>query len=269
MPELPEVETIKRGLSSLVGQKIGDVKIHHFGLRYKIDSNLAKTISNQTITQIYRRAKYLIFKLTNGYLIIHLGMSGSLTLRQNPAPDKKKHDHVEFIFAKQTLTYNDPRRFGAILYTDSPDTHVLIAKLGVEPLESEFNTEYLMQSLHGKKATIKQLIMNNHIIVGVGNIYACEALFLAHILPTRIANSITAQEAEKLVAAIKEVLALAIKMGGSSLRDYKQADNTMGYFQTAHNVYGKANKPCPICNGNISQKRLGQRNSFFCLHCQH
>lgn len=269
MPELPEVETIKSGLQSLVGQKILHVKVHHFGLRYPIDANISTKLTHKCIISIKRRAKYLIFELTTGYLIIHLGMSGSLILSdQFHSETLKKHDHFELLFSKHILRYNDPRRFGAIIYTTNPNTHQLLLHLGVEPLTEEFSAKHLEAKLKGKKTTIKQAIMDNHVVVGVGNIYACEALFLAHILPDRLSNSLTKIEIERLVFAIKHVLTNAIQLGGSTLRDYKHADNTLGYFQNLHNVYGRASNPCQRCNTNIKQKRLGQRNSFYCPKCQ-
>lgn len=269
MPELPEVETIRSGLQGLVNQKILDVKIHHFGLRYPITSTLVSELMHKSIISISRRAKYLIFELTTGYLIIHLGMSGSLTLKNKFAVEPlQKHDHFELFFAEQILRYNDPRRFGSIIYTIDPRTHPLLCTLGPEPLTTGFDAKYLLKKLKARKTTIKQAIMDNHIVVGVGNIYACEALFLARIIPTRVSSSILDSEALKLVAEIKKVLIQAIALGGSSLKDYKQADSKPGYFQNVHNVYNKAGKPCPNCKTPISQKRLGQRNSFYCSTCQ-
>jgi formamidopyrimidine-DNA glycosylase len=267
MPELPEVETVKRGIEKLVGRRLHHVLIRHFNLRYPIEPDLAHKLIGKQILGITRRAKYLILKLEQAYLIIHLGMSGKLTLVQ--ADDEiKKHDHVDLVFDHAILRYNDPRRFGCMVYTESLHDHPLFKHLGPEPLDEQFNAEYLLAKLKARKSTIKQLIMDNHLVVGVGNIYACEALFLAHISPARIGLSITPQEATDLVAAIKQVLALAIKLGGSSLRDYKQADGKLGNFQTVHNVYGKAGKKCNQCDSIILETRLGQRNSFYCPQCQ-
>lgn len=268
MPELPEIETIKRGITSLTQQKIRNVIVRHHMLRYLIPDNLEKKLINQTIHQIERRAKYLVFSLDHGFLLLHLGMSGSLTLiRENTAI--KKHDHVDIIFTNgNVLRYNDPRRFGAVIYTDDVANHKLLENLGPEPLELEFNAKYLLECIKNKTSSIKQLIMNNHIVVGVGNIYACEALFLSRILPNRRGNSITNAEANLLVSSIKNVLANAIELGGSTLRDYKKSDGTLGYFQNVHNVYGKNQEPCKICGSHIMSMRIGQRNSFFCTTCQ-
>lgn len=270
MPELPEIETIKTGLQSLIGQKILAVKIHNPSLRYKVDNNLENKLKNKSIVSITRRAKYLIFTLTNGYLIIHLGMSGSISLKDKFAEHQlQKHEHVEIFFTDFTLRYNDPRRFGAIIHTnDAPFHHSLLNTLGPEPLTSSFTEQYLLTQLKKRKTTIKQAVMDNQIVVGVGNIYACEALFLSKILPYRPALSITKLETRKLVENIKSVLTLAIQLGGSSLRDYKQVNDATGKFQTVHNVYGKTGKNCPTCGNIIKEIRLGQRNSFYCPGCQ-
>ncbi len=268
MPELPEVETVKRGIQILSKQKITDLVIRNFSLRYPITKALITNTVNKTIVNITRKAKYLIIELNpSGYIILHLGMSGKLSLA-NKNTSLIKHDHVDFVFNEILLRYNDPRRFGCIIYTESLDDHPLLKNLGPEPLEDEFNDKYLLKQLAKKKSSIKQLIMDNHIVVGVGNIYACEALFLAKISPIRRGESITKSEAKRLTETIKEVLSLAIKLGGSSLRDYKKADGNLGYFQNVHNVYGKAGTECRICNSIILEKRLGQRNSFFCSTCQ-
>lgn len=270
MPELPEVETIKTGLQSLVGQKINQVRIHNPSLRYMIDKNLEAKVKNKTILNISRRGKYLIFKIDSSFLIIHLGMSGSISLKQKSEPHTLlKHDHVEIFFNDYTMRYNDPRRFGSIIYTqDDSNSHFLINKLGPEPLTEDFSAQYLEEQLKSRKASIKQAIMDHHIVVGVGNIYACEALFSSNILPTKPANILTSKEIKVLVDEIKKVLTLAIKLGGSSLRDYKNVNEDTGKFQTIHNVYGKAGKECVKCGSIIKDIRLGQRNSFYCPTCQ-
>lgn len=268
MPELPEIETIKRGIINLEKQQINEVIVRNPNLRYKIDKNIHKLLAKQRVNKIHRRAKYLILTLDKGFLILHLGMSGSLTLVDNSS-NLKKHDHVDIIFSNgQILRYNDPRRFGAIVFAKSIDDHTLLNKLGPEPLDPSFDASYLLKCLHKKASSIKQLIMDNHIVVGVGNIYACEALFLSHILPMRSGTSITKNEASLLVKSIKHVLLNAIELGGSTLRDYKKSDGTLGYFQNMHNVYGRTNQQCKICNKLIATKRLGQRNSFYCPTCQ-
>ena len=268
MPELPEIETIKTGTQHLCGQTIHKINVWQEKLRYPILPDLNDNICKRTIKKISRRAKYLIFELNDrSGLIIHLGMSGSLTMAQHNSP-RLKHDHVEFILDTTTLRYNDPRRFGCILYSKTPYEHDLFTQLGPEPLTDDFNAKYLLDKIKTRKTSIKQLIMDNHIVVGVGNIYACESLFLAKILPTRTGITITFAEIEQLTICIKQVLHLAIKQGGSTLRDYKQADGNLGYFQNTHNVYAKTNQPCKICNSQILEQRLGQRNSFYCPQCQ-
>jgi len=274
MPELPEIETIKRGIISLETQTILKVVVRNPKLRYAVDSDLDLILKNVKIDRISRRAKYLIFDVSakhnaqHGHLIIHLGMSGSLTLTDNYTP-LKKHDHVDIIFGSgNVLRYNDPRRFGCIIYTKNLENSALLQHLGPEPLTDEFKAKYLFDKLSNKLSSIKQLIMDNTIVVGVGNIYACEALFLAKISPLRPGKSISKRETESLVKCIKQVLEQAIELGGSSISDYKHADGSLGYFQNIHNVYGRSGKPCKLCNETILEKRLGQRNSFYCINCQ-
>lgn len=271
MPELPEIETVKRGIKALEGNTIDHAIVRNPRLRYEIDPTLPKILAHTTIKSINRRAKYLILNLTknnhSGYLIIHLGMSGSLGITHET--NIKKHDHVDIVFSDGViLRYNDPRRFGCVMYTENLEDHPLLGHLGPEPLTTRFNTSYLLSKLKNKTSTIKQLIMDNTIVVGVGNIYACESLFLSKISPLRLGKDITQSEATLLVKSIKDVLAIAIELGGSSLRDYKQADGSLGYFQNVHNVYGRASKECKVCSSSILEKRLGQRNSFYCNNCQ-
>jgi formamidopyrimidine-DNA glycosylase len=274
MPELPEIETIKSGIKHLESQTILDIVIRNPKLRYPVRSNLNCLLKNVTIDKIDRRAKYLIFYLSfpnnthQGHLIIHLGMSGSLTLTNDEEP-LKKHDHVDIIFTNgNILRYHDPRRFGCIVYTDDLTNNQLLQHLGPEPLTIEFNAQYLHSKLKNKLSSIKQLIMDNKIVVGVGNINACEALFLAKISPLRAGKSINLTESTILVQCIKQVLEQAIELGGSSISDYKHADGSLGYFQNIHNVYGRSGKKCNVCHTQILEKRLGQRNSFYCTCCQ-
>ena len=268
MPELPEIETIKTGTQHLCGQTIHQVKTWHNKLRYPVIPELNELVTPLCIKKISRRAKYLIIELNNSTgIIIHLGMSCSLTIVEHDST-RLKHDHVEFILDTHTLRYNDPRRFGCILFSDDPYNHNLFKNLGPEPLNDEFNANYLFNKINKRKTTIKQLIMDNNIVVGVGNIYACESLFLAGILPTRTGDNLLLAEIERLTLCIKQVLDLAIQQGGSSLRDYKQADGNLGYFQLTHNVYAKVKQPCKKCGSLILQCRLGQRNSFYCMTCQ-
>ncbi len=268
MPELPEIETITQGIQNLVGQKISDIIVRNKSLRYPIEPNLKYKLIDKKIIAITRRAKYIIIKLNYGFLIIHLGMSGSISLT-NLSNIDKKHDHFDLICENIILRYNDPRRFGCIIYTDNAiEKHKLFSSLGPEPLSNNFNANYLISKINNRNISIKQLIMDNHIVVGIGNIYACEALYKSNILPTRIGNTINETEAKNLVMNIQSVLKSAIQLGGSSLRDYKKIDGTLGYFQNEHFVYGKTNKQCKSCNNLITAKRIGGRNSFYCPYCQ-
>ncbi len=267
MPELPEIETITRGIQELVGQKISNIMIRQQSLRYPIASDLKIKLISKKIITICRRAKYIIIKLDSGFLIIHLGMSGCISLT-NPSILEKKHDHFDLICGNNILRYNDPRRFGCIIYTDDIEKHKLFASLGPEPLSSDFTAKYLIAKIKNRNSSIKQLIMDNNIVVGVGNIYACEALFKSQILPIRAGKTISNSNAETLVKKIKEVLKQAIKLGGSSLRDYKQTNGNLGNFQNEHYVYGRTHEKCKICSSLITAKRIGGRNSFYCPNCQ-
>lgn len=267
MPELPEVETIKNGLLSLVGKKVNQVIIRFPRLRYPLDQKELDKALGQEIIKITRRAKYLIFHLQKGHIIFHLGMSGRLTLYTD-APLLKKHDHVDILCGSCTLRYNDPRRFGCIVFKDNLEESEMIKALGPEPFSAEFNSDYLSSRLKTRNTPIKQLIMDNNIVVGVGNIYASESLFLSKISPLRIGKNVSPKEYEILVSNIRKVLKEAIEAGGSSLRDYKNANGELGYFQQSHNVYGRAKDSCKNCGAIILEIRLGQRNSFYCPSCQ-
>jgi len=269
MPELPEVETVKNGIYCLKNTSITKVIIRNPNLRYKITSNFNQQVLNKTINDINRRGKYIILNLNKGNILIHLGMSGAITLIKDKIPKLKKHDHYDLEFSNNyILRYNDPRRFGFIAYEEDLTKSKHLINLGPEPLTTDFNAKYLLAALKNKKSTIKQLIMNNNVVVGVGNIYASESLFMAKINPLRIGSSLTKVEVTLLVKAIKAILNKAIIKGGSSLRDYKQADGNLGYFQSSHSVYNKAGQNCQICKSKIIEVRLGQRNSFYCPKCQ-
>ncbi|MFN8771246.1 MAG: bifunctional DNA-formamidopyrimidine glycosylase/DNA-(apurinic or apyrimidinic site) lyase [Neisseriaceae bacterium] len=269
MPELPEIETIKRGILELKNQIITNTIVRNGNLRYPLTQEIAKKLIGQKILSISRRAKYLVFTLTKGYLVIHLGMSGTLRIINiKDVNEIKKHDHVDIVFSNLALRYNDPRRFGCILYTQDYKSHPIFILLGVEPLTANFNAKYLYNKLQNRTSAIKQLIMDNSIVVGVGNIYASEALFMSRISPLRSGASINYNELEILVKCIKQVLTNAIKKGGSTLRDYRNADGELGYFQNSHLVYNKVGTLCVICNTAIKSIRLGQRNSFYCPSCQ-
>lgn len=270
MPELPEVETSRRGIEPhILGQKIKQVVIRQKQLRWPIPSAITRQLVSQTIDEVDRRGKYLLLKTEAGTLIIHLGMSGSLRILPAATP-AEKHDHFDLVFENGILLrLRDPRRFGAVLWTrKDPLKHKLISSLGPEPLESEFNADYLHQQGRHRKTAIKNLIMNSQVVVGVGNIYANESLFLAGINPKRPANRISHQRYQQLVEAIKQVLQLAIKQGGTSLRDFTREDGNPGYFQQTLSVYGREGLPCPNCGHPIKQFTQGQRSTYYCPHCQ-
>lgn len=270
MPELPEVETTRRGIASHITKcPVKSVIVRQRQLRWPIPSNLNKKLAGQKVHNVGRRGKYLLLSTQTGTLIIHLGMSGSLRVVASSTP-AEKHDHVDFLFENDfLLRYRDPRRFGAILWT-SRDVlqHKLLKDLGVEPLEKEFTGDYLYRISRNRKLAIKQFIMDAHIVVGVGNIYANEALFLSGIRPTIAAKRISHARMQKLVAAIKSVLKNAIKDGGTTLRDFTRGDGRPGYFRQKLNVYGLADQPCPVCKTPIKLIRQGQRASYYCPHCQ-
>lgn len=270
MPELPEVETTRRGITPYVhGKKICDIIIRQHQLRNPISSNLTTIAKNQQIKNIWRRAKYLLFKTDVGHIILHLGMSGSLRIVAKYS-QPKKHDHVDFILPKKILRFHDPRRFGTILWTSKdPSQHKLLRDLGPEPLSDEFNGEHLHKLACARKVSVKNFIMNSQIVVGVGNIYASEALFLSGIHPQRAAGRISIGRYQSLANNIKKVLKSAIDEGGTTLRDFVREDGNPGYFANQLNVYNKKGQPCPVCYSPIQARVLGQRSSFFCKNCQH
>ena len=271
MPELPEVETTLRGiLPHCHDQKIDKVIIRDRRLRWPISRSLEKQLAGQFIKNIRRRAKYLLFETDNGTLILHLGMSGSLRIcHQGEAA--QKHDHFDIVLSNQRIVrFNDPRRFGSLHFTRLPaHSHRLLRELGPEPFSEEFNAQYLHAISRRRKTAIKNLIMNSKIVVGVGNIYASESLYLAGIHPARMASRISVARYEKLVLAVKEVLQAAIDSGGSTLNDFIQPDGQPGYFQHHFRVYGHAGKPCERCSSPISHQTIGQRSTYYCKHCQH
>tara|TARA_B100000035_G_scaffold308385_1_gene312975 strand:+ start:13814 stop:14629 length:816 start_codon:yes stop_codon:yes gene_type:complete len=270
MPELPEVEVTRQGLIPLLRKTIIKVDVRNYSLRWPIDNNLEIILKGQELLQLKRRAKYILAKFTNGTLIIHLGMSGRLCIM--PLNSKvNKHDHVDFTFNNEgpILRYTDPRRFGSILWTkNNPLDHNLLLKLGPEPLDQNFNDEYLYRLLQGKRQYIKSAIMDSRNVVGIGNIYASEALFYAGIKPQRRANRVSRKETHILVKYIKKVIKNAIKKGGSTMSDFFDVNGENGYFQNQHKVYGREGLSCFKCQSIIKQKRIGQRSSFFCRICQ-
>ena len=270
MPELPEIETTKRGISPfLEGQTIDKVIVRKQQLRYLIDEDFAEQCQGKKIKSIIRRSKYLLFELSEGYLINHLGMSGHLRILPS-AIMAGKHDHLDLILMNgDCLRYNDPRRFGLWLYSDLPfNEHPLLKRLGVEPLTTDFNEDYLIQKAKGKQQTIKTFIMNNDIVVGVGNIYASESLFLAQIHPETKTGLLSRLQLANLVKAIKIILEKAIEAGGTTLRDFYKVDGKPGYFSNDLKVYGRKDLACFNCQDKILSKMLAGRNSFFCPQCQ-
>jgi formamidopyrimidine-DNA glycosylase len=268
MPELPEVEVSRMGISPhLIGIAVKAIDIRTPKLRWPIPYEL-KLLEGQVIRSITRRAKYLLIEVDRGMAILHLGMSGSLRVLDAPHPPSK-HDHVDlFLTNGKILRYNDPRRFGAWLWCENGVTHPVFKNLGPEPLTDEFDWVYMFQRSKGKRVTVKQFIMDNKHVVGVGNIYANESLFLSKILPTREAQSLSQKEWMTLVGDIKNVLTNAIQQGGTTLKDFAQADGKPGYFAQELLVYGKAGEHCPECGSVIHEQKIGQRNTFFCRICQ-
>ncbi|QGW21619.1 bifunctional DNA-formamidopyrimidine glycosylase/DNA-(apurinic or apyrimidinic site) lyase [Stutzerimonas degradans] len=269
MPELPEVETTRRGIAPhLVGQRVSRVIVRERRLRWPIPEDLDVRLSGQRIEAVERRAKYLLIRFEAGTLIAHLGMSGSLRLVEGALP-AAKHEHVDLLLESgQALRYTDPRRFGALLWSDDPLSHVLLASLGPEPLSEAFDGERLFQLSRGRSMAVKPFIMDNAVVVGVGNIYASEALFAAGIDPRRPAGGISRSRYLKLADEIKRILALAIERGGTTLRDFVGGDGKPGYFQQELFVYGRGGEFCKHCGTTLREVRLGQRASVYCSRCQ-
>ena len=270
MPELPEVEVSRLGVAPfLEGQVIRNIIVRDRRLRWPVPESLADAIGQQ-VTAVNRRAKYLLIELAGGgRIILHLGMSGKLrVLDANVAP--AKHDHVDIVLdSGKCLRLNDPRRFGACLW-QAPGEPVpqQLAHLGPEPLTTDFDAERLVRLSRNKQVAIKNFIMDNAVVVGVGNIYANEALFMAGIDPRRKAGKVSAKRYALLTIAIKEVLAKAIQQGGTTLKDFTQTDGNPGYFKQSLNVYGRSGEPCLICETPIKSLTIGQRNTFYCPQCQ-
>ncbi len=269
MPELPEVETSKRGIAPHIeGQTISSVIIRQRKLRWPISWNIDKHLPGATVTSVGRRAKYLLINTTNGTAIVHLGMSGSVFVVDNQTP-AGVHDHFDIEFGSgKALRFRDPRKFGSLHWSRKPLEHELLAKLGPEPLSDDFTGQYLWSKSRGRKLSVKQFVMNAHIVVGVGNIYASESLFLAGIHPKRAAGRISLIRYEKLVTVIKEVLERAIKAGGTTLRDFYGGDGEAGYFQQQLEVYDRDGEHCRQCNTIITSIVQGQRSTYYCKNCQ-
>ena len=274
MPELPEVEITRRGLIPLLNQTVANVVIRNASMRWPIPAHLPETLISQKLLSLKRRAKYILADFECGTLLLHLGMSGRISLLDRNYPPEK-HDHFDIAFhgadgkAGQVLRLRDPRRFGAVLWAGlEPNTHALLAPLGPEPLDEHFNAKYLHAQLKARSTAIKVAIMDSHLVVGVGNIYASESLFRARIHPETPAKNLTIKQCEKLVAEIKSTLNDALSAGGSSLRDFFGVDGNIGYFQQEYFAYGRTDEPCKVCSQPIKCIRLGQRSTFFCQSCQ-
>jgi formamidopyrimidine-DNA glycosylase len=269
MPELPEVETTCRGIAPYITQHtITEVLVRQPSLRWRVPETLAQTLTGLTVQSVHRRAKYLLLTTQVGTLLIHLGMSGSLRVITDPqAP--AKHDHIDIVFGELLLRFNDPRRFGAVLWTaESIAEHTLLKDLGPEPLLEDFSGEWLYSLSKNRKVPVKSFIMDSHNVVGVGNIYANEALFMAGILPTRAAGKIALARYQTLAACIRTVLADAIAQGGTTLRDFVNEAGKPGYFQQQLRVYGRAGLPCRQCAELLIETRLANRSTVYCRSCQ-
>ena len=274
MPELPEVEVSRRGLlPHLCGQRIVNAVVRTQKLRHEIPPSLPARLSGLRVETILRRGKYLLFDCESGrgggWLILHLGMSGSLRL-VTAGTVPQKHDHVDLVFAHTTLRLRDPRRFGALLWLEGDviATHPALAKLGIEPLTPEFDGEWLYAATRQRSGPIKSVLMDSHLVVGIGNIYASESLFLAGVSPLRAANRISRARYHVLVPAIRQTLETAIAAGGSSFRDYVHSDGGAGSFQLTCAVYGRDGKPCPKCAQPLRTIRQAGRSTFYCASCQ-
>ncbi len=270
MPELPEVETTRRGIAPHLRQRhVVEVRLRERRLRWPVVSTLGRRLAGRRILDVARRGKYLLIGFDTGTLLVHLGMSGSLRIVAADTP-AGKHDHVDLVLDNgKALRFCDPRRFGALLWTiGDPLRHALLRDLGPEPLGDDFDGDYLFRRSRGRSASVKAFIMDSRTLTGVGNIYANEALFIAGIHPARAAGRIAAPRYEKLCAAIKTVLSLSIELGGTTLRDFVDSEGNPGYFQQSLRVYGRSGEPCPVCGAPIREKRLGQRSSFYCAVCQ-
>ncbi len=270
MPELPEVETTRRGLLPYAGgEEVAEIIVRDRRLRWPVPEELAVMLPGAGIDTIERRGKYLLFRSDAGTLIVHLGMSGSLRI-VGPKEPVGKHDHVDICLrGGKILRYNDPRRFGCMLWTMAdPLEHQLLSHLGPEPLQAEFGADHLLRLSRGRKAAVKTFIMDSKVVVGVGNIYANEALHMAGIRPGRAAGRVSGPRYEILVDAIKQVLAAAVEQGGTTLRDFVGGDGKPGYFSQQLNGHGRAGEPCYSCGHPLTETRLGQRSTVYCPQCQ-
>ncbi|MBL4679858.1 MAG: bifunctional DNA-formamidopyrimidine glycosylase/DNA-(apurinic or apyrimidinic site) lyase [Pseudomonadales bacterium] len=269
MPELPEVETTRRGIMPhLVNSRVKNVLVRQAMLRWPVSPELGQVLTGQKIVSVDRRGKYLFLSTEAGRMMIHLGMSGSLRILDiGIAPEK--HDHIDVMFdSNKLLRFRDPRRFGSVFWLPTGESHVLLERLGPEPLEKDFDTDYLFKQSRKRKLAIKQFLMTSQIVVGVGNIYANEALFMAGINPEKSAGKVSKKKYAELVQAVKFILAKAIEAGGTTLQDFVREDGSPGYFEQQLNVYGRGGEACVQCGKILKEIRLGQRTTVFCASCQ-
>lgn len=270
MPELPEVETTLRGIEPYVsGRSVKQVVVRNFSLRWPVPRNINAVLTGQRVQKLWRRAKYLLWQCESGHMLLHLGMSGSLRVVPTGSP-VGKHDHVDIEMDNgQAIRLTDPRRFGTLLWLEgNPEQHPLLAPLGPEPLTDAFDGERLYRMSRNRKTPVKTFIMDNKVVVGVGNIYANEALFESGIDPRRAAGRISRERYLRLAGIIKEVLARAITQGGTTLKDFIGGDGKPGYFAQQLKVYGRSELPCVQCAKPLQEIKMGQRTTVFCRHCQ-
>ena len=269
MPELPEVEVSRRGLEPFIaGRTVLSATVRTRRLRQDIPENLPQLLAGQRLAGISRRGKYLLFAFDRGCLILHLGMSGSLRLVA-PGSAPEKHDHFDLAFSDTIMRLRDPRRFGTLVWTEAPpENHPLLAVLGIEPLSDNFNGNWLYRATRKRRAPVKPVLMDGHLIVGIGNIYASESLFKAGISPLRTAHRIGRERCDRLASAIRETLAASILAGGSSVRDYVHSDGGAGCFQLQCAVYARDGLPCPTCGTPVRSIRQAGRSTYWCPHCQ-
>lgn len=269
MPELPEVETTRRGIEPhALGRRIVALEVYEPRLRWPVPPSLAARVAGKRITGTDRRAKYLLIRLTSGTLLVHLGMSGSLRVLSADTP-RIAHDQFDLrLDSGRILRFNDPRRFGSLHFTLDPARHRLLKHLAPEPFDAAFDADYLWGVTRRRRVAVKQLLMNSRLVVGVGNIYASEALFRARILPRREARSLSRTEAGRLARAVRTVLAQAIRVGGTTLRDFVKPDGSPGYFRQKLYVYERAGRPCRVCRTAIQHATQQGRSTYYCPKCQ-
>lgn len=269
MPELPEVETTRLGLvPRVVGRRIRDVVVREPRLRWPVPRDLAGRLRGERVQDIRRRGKYLLFAVGEGHLLVHLGMSGNLTVVGRDAP-ARPHDHVDIALdSGEIVRLNDPRRFGAMLWVREPATHALLRDLGPEPFDETFGGEWLHRAARGRRVPVKQFVMDAHVVTGIGNIYASEALFAARIHPSRPAGRISRGRYDRLAAEARATLTRALARGGTTLRDFVGSDGQPGHFQQECAVYGREGLPCPACGAPVRATRHGGRSTYYCAACQ-